>query len=193
MPGRPAAERVGVGVVLAPRELVTISGERVRIPDPDRLVHLQFRRFAGCPFCNLHLRSIVARYDDIVAAGIREVVVFHSTGDALRAARGDEPLAVVADPDKRLYSEFGVEPSPRAVLDPRAWPSAIRGVARWRRPFAVHLRGGLLGLPADFLIAADGRVLASKHGVHAYDQWSVEELLDLAARSVRAGREPAGS
>jgi hypothetical protein len=35
-------------------------------------------------------------------------------------------------------------------------------------------------MPADFLIARDGRVIASKYGNHAYDQWSVDELLELA-------------
>jgi hypothetical protein len=35
-------------------------------------------------------------------------------------------------------------------------------------------------LPADFLIGSDGRVLAAKFGRHADDQWSVDELLDMA-------------
>jgi hypothetical protein len=39
---------------------------------------------------------------------------------------------------------------------------------------------GVLGLPADFLIATSGRFLAVKYGEHAYDQWSVDEVLDLA-------------
>lgn len=118
---RQATKKIHVGAVLAERELLAISGEPVRIPDSDRLVHLQFRRFAGCPFCNLHLRSVVQRHDDIVAAGIREVVVFHSSVAELLSQQDDAPFAVVADPDKRLYVEFGVESSVRAVLDPRAW------------------------------------------------------------------------
>lgn len=40
-----------------------------------------------------------------------------------------------------------------------------------------------LGLPADLLIAADGRVVAAKYGSHAYDQWSVDELLALAGHT----------
>jgi hypothetical protein len=28
------------------------------------------RRFAGCPICNLHLREIARRHDELVAAGI---------------------------------------------------------------------------------------------------------------------------
>ena len=44
----------------------------------------------------------------------------------------------------------------------------------------IRPTGGLLGLPADFLIAPDGRIAALKYGQHAYDQWTVDELLDHA-------------
>lgn len=172
---------IEVGEVLVERELVAVSGERVRTPDPERLVHLQFRRFAGCPICNLHLRSVIARHDEIVAAGIREVAVFHSSPAELLAHHNAVPFAMVADPDKRLYREFGVESSARALLDPRAWLPAFRGVVRKRRPWALDLHGGPLGLPAEFLIDTDGRVLARKYGTHAYDQWTVDDLLRLAA------------
>ncbi|WP_433541970.1 hypothetical protein ACQP10_03265 [Streptosporangium sandarakinum] len=50
-------------------------------------------------------------------------------------------------------------------------------------------QGGRLGLPGDFLIAGDGRVPAAKLGRHAYDQWSVDELLALAARAPRSTPE----
>ena len=178
------------------RTLDTVAGARVPVPHPDHLVHLQFRRFAGCPVCNLHLRSIVNRLGDIEAAGIREVVVFHSSADALRTYTEDLPLDVVADPGRVLYREFGVEYGPRALLDPRGWPTIARAVAREVR--AVRRRdrpapptrpeGGRLGLPADFLIGPDGRVLAAEYGAHLDDQWSVDELLALAAS---AEREPA--
>jgi len=41
--------------------------------------------------------------------------------------------------------------------------------------------GGNLGLPADFLIAPEGRIIASKYGVHAFDQWSVDEVIQFVA------------
>uniref|UniRef100_UPI000AD25EA9 AhpC/TSA family protein n=1 Tax=Nocardia lijiangensis TaxID=299618 RepID=UPI000AD25EA9 len=111
------------------RTSTTITGVEVPIPDPDCLVHLQFRRFAGCPVCNLHLRSIVTRRAEIAAANIREVIVFHSHADELRKYAEDLPLDVIADPDRILYREFGVESSPRALLDPRGWPAIARAVA----------------------------------------------------------------
>ena len=172
-------------------ELVSVTGEQVPVPDPEHLVHLQFRRFAGCPICNLHLQSVVRRHDDIVAAGIREVVFFHSPADELATYTADLPFPTIADPDKRYYKEFGVESSPRALLDPRAWGSIIRGVAltslgRFRAP-AVHQDGGHLGLPADFLIDTTGRVIAAKYGTHADDQWSVDDVLAHARAARPAG------
>ncbi|MFF5225631.1 peroxiredoxin-like family protein [Dactylosporangium sp. NPDC000521] len=178
-------------LVVDTRRLQVVVGEPVAVPDPTLLVHLQFRRFAGCPVCNLHLRSIVRRHDEITASGVREVVVFHSSAAELRPHVAGLPFAVVPDPQKRLYREFGVESSRRALLNPRVWPTILRAVARstWallrgrERPPSLIPTGGRFGLPADFLIAPDGTVLASKYGDHAYDQWSVDELLALAARA----------
>lgn len=181
--------------VIAERELVGIHGDTVHVPDPTRTVHLQFRRFAGCPLCNLHLRSVVRRYDEIVNAGIVEVAVFHSEVDAMQLHLGDLPFPVVSDPERTLYTEFGVESSPRAVLHPGAWTGPLKPYA-WkvgmRERRALNAEGRLtrgedmLGLPADFLIAPDGRLLAAKYGRHANDQWSVDEMLGIRTASVRS-------
>ncbi len=161
--------------------LLGVRGNPIPVPDPESRVHLQFRRFAGCPICNLHLRSFVQRHSEIQEAGIREVVFFHSGADELRPHVADLPFDVIADPDRRYYRRFGVESSPRAVLDPRAWGAILRGMTltlagRFRAP-ELRQPGGRLGLPADFLIDTDGHVIAAKYGRHADDQWSVDELL----------------
>ncbi len=110
-----------VGDVVAARRLDAIDGTAVAVPDTTGLVHLQFRRFAGCPICHLHLRSVALRHDEIRAAGVVEIAVFHSTADVLREHRSGLPFTVVADPERVLYSEFGVESSPASVAHPRAW------------------------------------------------------------------------
>jgi peroxiredoxin len=183
--------RLAAGDDFPPHQLVSIADDTIPVPDPQQLVHLQLRRFAGCPVCNLHLRSMVVHSDEIAQAGVREVVVFHSDPEELRRYSDGIPFELVGDPDKELYREFGVESSPRAVLSPGAWPGIVGGLRRslsatFRRrepapPVKPH--GGSLGLPADFLIAHDGRVLAAKYGEHAYDQWSVDELLALAGKA----------
>jgi peroxiredoxin len=176
---------VAAGNVIPARQLTAVSGEPVTIPDPGRLVHLQFARFAGCPICNLHLRSFVQRSGEIASAGIREIVVFHSSDEQLRKYESDLPFTLIGDPGKRLYRQFGVRSTPRALLSPRMWPLWPRfiwndlrmALGRQHLIAPVTPAGGLAGLPADFLIAPDGTVIAAKYGQYAYDQWSVDDLL----------------
>ncbi|WP_426403607.1 peroxiredoxin-like family protein [Streptomyces sp. R-07] len=177
--------RVEPGRTVPARMLTPVFGPPLALPDRERPTHVQFRRFAGCPVCNLHLRSVVLRHDEIERAGISEVVLFHSPAEELRTHVEHLPFPVVADPGRLLYAEFGVESHRRALLDPRAWPAIARAVLRStgqflrgrERPPASAQPAGRLGLPADFLITPDGRVAAVKYGDHAYDQWSVDELL----------------
>ena len=179
-------KKIPIGKVIGKRRLATAESKPVEIPDAKDIVHLQFRRFAGCPFCSVHLRSIVKRHDEIAAAGIREVVVFRSTAKALRRHHADTPFAVIPDPQDKLYAEFGVGSGLRALLDPRASLVAMSKVIRVlpKLPGIPPWGKGVLGLPADFLIATDGRVLACQYGTHADDQWSVDELLALARKHV---------
>ena len=182
------ATRIAVGDQVEPLELMTISGQRIGVPAPDRPTHLQFRRFAGCPVCDLHLSTFSRRHGEIDRAGIREIVLFHSSTVALRPYAEDLPFPVVADPEKRLYAQFGVEADSRALRDPRAWRYILQGVLRsllrvlrGRQAMPpISPDGGSFGLPADFLIGTDGTLLACKYGEHAYDQWSVDDLLELA-------------
>ena len=178
-----------VGDAFPTLELTATSSELVTVPDPaGDYVHLQLRRFAGCPICNLHLRSIVSRFDEIRSHGIREVVVFHSTAAELAKHEAELPFPLIADPERVLYRRLGVERRPSSLLSPRALRAAIAGQAAALRDHStqrsvlgpVKPTGGLLGLPADFLIAPDGQITALKYGRHAYDQWTVDDLLECA-------------
>lgn len=176
----PTKHKIAVGDTIPTRQLTTIHSEPVTVPDPTTLVHLQFRRFAGCPICNVHLRSITQRHDEIRAAGVREVVVFHSTVEAMLPYQGELPFDTIADPTKKLYTEFGVRESIKTLGSLRAAWASLRGIPAGGLRGATGTGERHLGLPADFLINTDGHVLATKYGTHAYDQWTVDELLNLA-------------
>ena len=179
-----------VGQHVSLPELRGARGEPVRL-SARGLTHLQFRRFAGCPVCNLHLRSFARAAAQLRVAGVHEVVLFHARADELTPHIAELPFPVIADPDKQLYRRFGVEASRRALLDPRVWPTILRAVlyslwllVREGRPApSLMPTGGRWGLPADFLLDADGRILALKYGEHADDQWSVTDVLEHAART----------
>ena len=116
--------------------------------------------------------------------------MFHSTAAELAKHEAELPFPLIPDPDRELYQRLGVERRLPSLLRMRALRAAIAGLtaAFGKRSTKrgvlgpVRPTGGRLGLPADFLIAPDGRVAAVKYGEHAYDQWTVDELLAHALR-----------
>ncbi len=161
---------------LLPLALTGVGGQIINLPHSGGgWVHLQFRRFAGCPICSLHLRSFARRADELRSAGIRTVVVFHSSQAALEPYQDESPFDLIADPTKRLYRRFGVEASLLSVLNPRTWLPGLRGLTAGR--LRVPVGGGPFGLPGDFLFSANGELVAEKRGLHANDQWSVDDVL----------------
>lgn len=126
-----------------------------------------------------------ARHGELAKAGIREVVLFHSPAATMLEFQGQLPFEVVADPAREVYDEFGVgSVSVSAAFDPRSWRAAARALTA-----AESFRGATgkgeehMGAPADLLIDTSGEVVAVKYGKRVDDHWSVDEVLDLAART----------
>jgi peroxiredoxin len=161
-------------------DLRTVQGTSLQVPNAgSRFVHLQFRRYAGCPICNTHLRAFVKRYDDLKAAGVAEVVFFHASASEMKKYLSDLPFDFVADREKRYYRQFGVGTSLTAFLSAGAMVAGLRGIARGI--LTPNMEGGPNGLPADILVDAAGTVVAAKYGKDANDQWSAEQLLTMVA------------
>ncbi len=157
----------------------TIRGEKIKLPDQTtKWIHLQFRRFAGCPVCNFHLMTMAKRQEELKTAGIREIVVFHSSAEEMMKYQAQLPFDCIADLDKALYRQFGVEKSWLAILHPRVLLSGARWFLSTGRLYK-KAENGILGLPADFLINQAGKIIALKYGTHADDHWSTDEILNL--------------
>ncbi len=160
-------------------DATTIHGLPVSVPGGRaRWVHLQFRRFAGCPVCNFHLMTMAKRQPEIEAAGVHQIVFFHSTPEEMMKYQAQLPFDCVADAGMHHYRRWGVQKSLRSLFHPRVVLNGARWVLTQRR-FYRRAENGMIGLPADFLVDGEGIVRASKYGTHADDQWDVDELLSL--------------
>jgi len=171
------------GEQLPSLQFATLRGERVELPGTS-MIHLQFRRFAGCPVCNLHLQTFARAHQRLADAGILTVAFFHSTSKQMMPFQGQLPFPCVADPERRWYSYFGVERSLLAVAHPRVIGAALKGlIAAPSNP----LVGGRdqTGLPADFLVSRSSVIVAARYGSHANDQWTVDDVLQLAGAAPR--------
>lgn len=165
-----------IGQQIERLELATLCHGTLLLPGPG-LTHLQFRRFAGCPICNLHLREFAKGYDKLRAQNVELVAFFHSSAESMRPYQGSLPFPTVPDPGRNLYHLFGVERSWSAMLNSKAAWALLKGMAS---PSANPLAGGPdpNGLPADFLVDEQGVIVDLKYGTHADDHWSFEELLE---------------
>ena len=170
-----------VGDVFPQLTITTSKGTPVTIPVAGAsYTHIQFRRFSGCPICNTHIAELRRSKAQLETAGIHEVLFFHSSQEDVAEFHSNLPFDSVGDREKRYYRQFGVESS-WSFASPAAIRAALASMLRGN--FGLKITGGPLGLPAEFLVAPDGRVKAAHYGKHAYDQWSVETILDLARDS----------
>jgi peroxiredoxin len=175
---RPGNQRLRPGDLAPPIRTTSVHGSEVTVRDPlGVLTHVQFLRFAGCPVCNLHLQEFIKRDAELDAAGIREIVLFHSAANFIDDYYADVPFAMIADPRREIYVRYRVERSPWAILSPRAWPGLVKG---YRLKKAGKIDSTTLGLPADFLINSSGQIVNCAYGAHSSDQWSVNDVIRFA-------------
>lgn len=173
------ATKLSAGRIIPFRTWKDAQGNEVQLPNAKRWTHLQFRRYSGCAVCNLHLQEFITRQHALLDANIQEVIIFNSTRERILEDLPGCPFPIIADQHKYLYQEFGVGASRLAVLYPSVWLPALRGAVN----FGVQLprdQETMNGLPADFLIDCQGKIIAAHYGKHAYDQWSLDTVLALA-------------
>lgn len=148
----------------------------------DRQVLLAFHRYASCPVCNFSLRQFMARADELRAKGIDYVPVFHSTVEKLREYYPDEPpFPMLSNPDMSLYRLYGLTPSIKAFLHPKALRDGLKAVASIGRGFKFGFSpdGEVTTRPADFLIDTKGVVRHARYGESLGDSLSPDEVLRL--------------
>lgn len=146
-----------------------------------RTVLLAFHRFANCPFCNLRVHRLAERYDELHPRGLEIIAVFESPRSLVRegVARQKLPFAIIADPDRALYREYGV--------DVGSWAGVFKSLKRLDEIKEAKRLGLPSGpadgrksqLPSDFVIGPDGRVLRAYLGKDIGDHLSIDELAAL--------------
>jgi peroxiredoxin len=160
-----------------------LGGGRLSLADlQGRPVLLKFYRFAECPICNVHLRELVRRHEEITVAGLRVVVLFHSPLSRVERKQGfDLPFQAIADPTKRIFRSYAVEESLGGMFALDVARDYVRAMAAgfYSKPFGYH--GGIKGHPADFIIGADGLIKHAHYGGSYADSLGVDDVVSLAS------------
>jgi peroxiredoxin Q/BCP len=143
-----------------------IHDHEVRLADfAGRWLLLSFVRYAGCPHCGLRIFYLTSRYAELQQRGLSIVAVTESSLEQTRSQQvlNDAPFAIIADPQRHLFRQFGAESSPWGALLGKLIRRDEMAEAR-ARGLRGPMNGNLFRMPADFLIGPDGKIRLAHYG-----------------------------
>jgi len=155
-----------------------IAGNTIALTDyRDKRLMLSFYRYASCPLCNLRVQHLIQQYPSFSEKGLQMIAVFQSPPASIRKYVGkqDIPFPVIADFERILYREYGVESS---------WAGFIKGSLRLSALTSAATKGYLPGkmegkkamIPADFLIGPDLTVKVAYYGKDIGDHLPIQRI-----------------
>jgi len=155
---------------------------------------LVFLRHFGCIGCSQQVDAIAPRLDDLVAAGLRIVLVGNGDpkyipGFVERQRLTGYPVTVVTDPSLCAHRAAGFGRSVWASIGPRALWSDVRAYCRGY--FGSGAQGDLWQQGGILLVDADAKLAFRAASRVAPDPVAIDTIVDAVvkqlARSARAG------
>ncbi len=132
---------------------------------------LSFYRYASCPFCNLRVHQISEQAERLSKLGLSIVAVFQSPVSNIIKYVGKQnpPFPIIADPECKLYQDYGVEASLAGFLKGSATRIAEFGSAAMKGYHIGKPDGIVTRIPADFLINGDLIIKQAYYGTDIGD------------------------
>ena len=161
--------------------VMDIEGNPVSLKDhKGQKVHLNFYRFAGCPFCNLRFHEIDRLKELYIKNNVKLISVYESSAENMRAQMNGEKFyaTMVPNPDSSLYVLYDLERSARGLLRFLFFKGGLLKALKGNRLFgqAVKPDGHADRVEAEFLIGQDGRVVTAYYGKHPGDNLPLEVI-----------------
>lgn len=182
--------RVVPPVALIDFSATDIYGDSFRLSDyRGNAIILSFFRDASCPFCLKRVFDLAVHHRKWSQLGVEIVTVFSSTDEEMLnfSQKSVRRYRLVADPDLKIYEQYGVEQSFAGLLKALAFkmPTIISGLKRSARP-SKNPNGKIM--PADFLIDSSGQIVEAWYGSNASGHIPMQKLHDFVKKTALANR-----
>lgn len=146
-------------------------------------VMISFLRFATCPFCNLRVHELVKRFDEF-GEDFTIIAIFDSSLEHLtkHASGHKAPFPILADQENKYYREYGIEKSLYGMLKGMIlrFPTLMKGLLQGYLPNIF--KGSLITMPADFLVAREGRIQTVYYGKDEGDHLPFEQVREFSLK-----------
>jgi thioredoxin-dependent peroxiredoxin len=161
----------------------TIEGKTFKLSDlKGKKVFLSFFRNGACALCNLRVHEISLRQKEFDKAGILVIAVFESSVEDMKPYVGKQKLAftLLADPQGKIYQQYGIQSSPEIVNQVIASGSAgsrIAEAAQAGFPLTKQEGSNFFRIPAEVLIDKDFNIVKIHHCNELTNHLSLDEVL----------------
>jgi thioredoxin-dependent peroxiredoxin len=151
---------------------------------------LGFFRHAGCPFCNLRVHTLQKVYADLKTKNF-EMIFFFESKEAvmLRSSfhQGVSPIPLISDPEKKIYSTYGLETSTSKALISHATSFAQTVVKANAAKVPVHMMAdgeSFSTMPAEFLIDRDLVIKRAHYSERLNTRIDVDDIRLFAEKGI---------
>ncbi|MGB0414320.1 MAG: SelL-related redox protein [Coraliomargarita sp.] len=168
----------------AVKEVTSTNGWDIESLSTEKPLLLVFLRHLNCIYCRESLAELGQLRNQIEDAGSNIGVVHmgeDSQAEQLLALFGLDGIERFADPERRLYTAFGLERTTLGqLMGPASWLSMVRSGIRNQFLPGKRLKGivgDILQMPGVFLLN-EGRIVGDFRPEHAHEH---PEYLEIAA------------
>ncbi|SHJ70798.1 Peroxiredoxin [Reichenbachiella agariperforans] len=159
-----------------------IYGNPVSLADyRGKRVLLSFFRDVSCPFCNLRVRDLSKRREELEKMGLHMILFFESSAEVLNSSllhKKASPIPLIGDPKKQVYGQYGIEASALKMMKTffqSGAVSAMKEGATIEVPKTKD-KSTMTLIPADFLIDTDQKIHTAHYGAHIRDHITIADL-----------------
>jgi len=157
---------------------------------------LSFYRHAGCPPCNLRVHELMLASEKLDQYNVQILSVFESTPEHIRKdlAHGDVPFPILPDRERHLYRKYAVNTSLSGFLSSFLLRLQYSMKAIFKYGYFPRFAEATTMMPADFLVAPDGRLKLVHYGKDLGDYLAfdtlysaLDELSAISTKGMSAG------
>lgn len=143
----------------------------------NKKILLSFYRYQSCPLCNLRINKIIQKYPLYKEKNLEIISFFHSPQESMLEFmdKHDCPFPIIADPDKKMYKQYGVESSFLKLLIGSANLKMVKEAFQ-KGFYPGKVDGDKKTVPADFLIDENFTIKKAFYGSHIGDHIPFEDI-----------------
>jgi thioredoxin-dependent peroxiredoxin len=155
-------------------------------------VFIGFFRHAGCPFCNLRVHALTKVHQELKAQGMEMIFFFESKANViLRSSfhQGVSPIPLIADPEKKWYEAYGLEPSALKSTLSHMTSFVQTAYQAYRKDLPIHLMSedeSFSTMPAEFLLDENLIVRKVHYAQRLNDRMNIDDLKSFTKEKITA-------